>query len=101
MKEGRIFLYVSPNVIIPIMFLVLVLTALGVHYSILTNTTWFGDFFQGSATEAVEMATETEAAAPVADAMAPAAEAAAPAAEAATPAAEAAAPAEGEAAPAE
>jgi light-harvesting protein B-800-850 alpha chain len=79
MKEGRIFLYVSPNVIIPIMFLVLVLTALGVHYSILTNTTWFADFFQGSATEAVVMATETEAAAPVADAMAPAVEAAAPA----------------------
>jgi light-harvesting protein B-800-850 alpha chain len=79
MKEGRIFLYVSPNVIIPIMFLVLVLTSLSVHYSVLTNTTWFGDFFQGSATAVVEMATETEAAAPVADAMAPAAEAAAPA----------------------
>jgi light-harvesting protein B-800-850 alpha chain len=39
MKEGRIFLYVSPNVIIPIMFLVLVLTSLAVHYSILSNTT--------------------------------------------------------------
>jgi|LauGreDrversion4_2_1035121.scaffolds.fasta_scaffold3212339_1 light-harvesting protein B-800-850 alpha chain len=87
MKEGRIFLYVSPNVIIPIMFLVLVLTSLGVHYSVLTNTTWMSDFFQGAAAAPVEMATETEAAAPVADAMAPAVEAAAPA--------------EGEAAPAE
>ena len=90
MKEGRIFLYVSPNVIIPIMFLVLVLTSLAVHYSILTNTTWFGDFWQGAAAapaEAAEMVMEAEAAAPAADAMAPAVEAAAPA--------------EGEAAPAE
>jgi light-harvesting protein B-800-850 alpha chain len=84
MKEGRIFLYVSPNVIIPIMFLVLVLTSLAVHYSILTNTTWFGEFWQGAAAEAVVM--ETEAAAPAAEAMAPAAEAAAPAAAEAAPA---------------
>lgn len=52
MKEGRIFLYVSPNVIIPIMFLVMVLTSLAVHYSVLTNTTWMSDFFQGAAAHA-------------------------------------------------
>lgn len=52
MKEGRIFLYVSPNVIIPIMFLVLVLASLAVHYSILSNTTWFADFWQGAAAAA-------------------------------------------------
>lgn len=52
MKEGRIFLYVSPNVIIPIMFLVMVLTSLSVHYSVLTNTTWMSDFFQGAAAPA-------------------------------------------------
>jgi light-harvesting protein B-800-850 alpha chain len=52
MKEGRIFLYVSPNVIIPIMFLVLVLASLAVHYSVLTNTTWMSDFFQGAAVTA-------------------------------------------------
>lgn len=52
MKEGRIFLYVSPNVIIPIMFLVMVLTSLAVHYSVLTNTTWMSDFFQGAAAPA-------------------------------------------------
>lgn len=52
MKEGRIFLYVSPNVILPIMFLVMVLTSLAVHYSVLTNTTWMGDFFQGAAVSA-------------------------------------------------
>jgi len=53
MNEGRIFLYVSPNVIIPIMFLVMVLTSLAVHYSVLTNTTWMSDFFQGAARTAV------------------------------------------------
>jgi light-harvesting protein B-800-850 alpha chain len=77
MNEGRIFLYVSPNVILPIMFLILVLTSLTVHFAILNNTTWFGDFFQGSAGEV--------AAAPAAaDAMAAALmEEAAPAADAA------------------
>ena len=52
MKEGRIFLYVSPNVILPLMFLVMVLTSLSVHYSVLTNTTWMSDFFQGAAAPA-------------------------------------------------
>lgn len=96
MKEGRIFLYVSPNVIIPIMFLVLVLTSLGVHYSVLTNTTWMSDFFQGAtaAAEPAEMVMEAEVAAPAADAMAPAADAAAPAEAAAAPAEAEAAPAE-------
>ena len=87
MKEGRIFLYVSPNVILPIMFLILVLTSLSVHYSVLNNTTWVSAFWQGSAGEVTAVVAETEAvvaeeAAPAADAMA-------------------AAPAEGEAAPAE
>ncbi|MFM7402644.1 MAG: hypothetical protein ACKO1N_00835 [Erythrobacter sp.] len=60
MKEGRIFLYVSPNVIIPIMFLVMVLTSLSVHYSILTNTTWMSDFFQGAAAPAEAAAAPAE-----------------------------------------
>lgn len=96
MKEGRIFLYVSPNVILPIMFLVLVLTSLTVHFAILNNTTWFGDFWQGSAGEVAAVVAEPEAA--VVDEAAPAADAmeVAPAADATE-----AAPAAGEAAPAE
>lgn len=95
MKEGRIFLYVSPNVILPIMFLLLAVTSLAVHFSILNNTTWFADFWQGAAAaEVTEVATETEAAAAVVEEAAPAADAAA-----AAPADAAAAPAE--AAPAE
>ncbi|MEO1045556.1 MAG: light-harvesting protein [Pseudomonadota bacterium] len=49
MNEGRLFLYVSPNVVLPILFITLVLTSLTVHFSILNNTTWFADFMQGSA----------------------------------------------------
>ncbi|WOE74551.1 light-harvesting protein [Alterisphingorhabdus coralli] len=52
MNEGRMFLYVSPNVLLPLLFVIMVLTSLSVHYSILTNTTWFADFFQGSAAAA-------------------------------------------------
>lgn len=49
MNEGRLFLYVSPTVLLPLLFAILVLTALIVHASILTNTTWFADYWQGSA----------------------------------------------------
>jgi light-harvesting protein B-800-850 alpha chain len=52
MNEGRIFLYVSPSVLIPLMFVVMVLTALLVHASILTNTTWFAGYWQGAAAAA-------------------------------------------------
>ncbi len=51
MNEGRLFLYVSPKVALPFMFLVLVLTSLTVHFAILTNTTWFAAFWQGAAGE--------------------------------------------------
>jgi len=73
MNEGRIFLYVSPSILIPLMFGVMVLTALLVHFSILNNTTWFAGYWQGSA------ATAEAAAAPApAMAAAPAMEEAAP-----------------------
>lgn len=49
MNEGRLFLYVSPTVAIPLFFAALVLVSLLVHASILNNTTWFADFWQGSA----------------------------------------------------
>ena len=52
MNEGRIFLYVSPSVMIPLMFVVMVVTALLVHASILTYTDWFGGYWQGAAAEA-------------------------------------------------
>lgn len=69
MNEGRLFLYVSPKVALPFLFLVMMITSLLVHASILNNTTWFAAFWQGAAATA-------PAAAPAAAAAAPAAEAA-------------------------
>lgn len=74
MKEGRIWLYVSPNVGIPLFFIAFVTASLLVHASIMTNTTWMAAFWQGGAK--VE-APAPAAAAPAAEAMAPAAEPAA------------------------
>jgi light-harvesting protein B-800-850 alpha chain len=51
MNEGRLFLYVSPKVALPFMFLLLVITSLLVHASLLTHTTWFSAFWQGAAGE--------------------------------------------------
>lgn len=60
MNEGRIWLYVSPTVGIPLFFVAFVLAALGVHLAILTNTTWFADYWQGGA-EVVEVVTPAAA----------------------------------------
>lgn len=49
MNEGRIWLYVRPTVGIPLFFIAFVLAALAVHASILNNTTWFADYWQGAA----------------------------------------------------
>jgi light-harvesting protein B-800-850 alpha chain len=77
MKEGRIWLYVSPTVGIPLFFLAFVTASLLVHASILTNTTWMAGFWQGGY---AAKATEAAPVAPMAAAPAPeAAPAAAPA----------------------
>ncbi|WP_310497200.1 light-harvesting protein [Sandarakinorhabdus sp.] len=74
MNEGRIWLYVNPTVALSLLFLGFVSASLLVHASILTNTTWMADFWQGGA--------KAEAAAPAAVVEAPAAPAAeAPAAQ--------------------
>lgn len=66
MNEGRMFLYISPNVALPFLFLILILTSLTVHFSLLNNTTWFSAFWQGSAVEAT-VAPAVEAAPTVAE----------------------------------
>jgi light-harvesting protein B-800-850 alpha chain len=65
MNEGRLFLYVSPTVAIPVFFLVLVATSLIVHTAILTNTSWFGNFWEGAAAEAAAPAAMEAAPAPM------------------------------------
>jgi light-harvesting protein B-800-850 alpha chain len=69
MNEGRIWLYVSPSVGLPLFFIGVAAIALIVHASILLNTSWFGSYWEGAAAAAPAAA---EAAAPAADAMAPA-----------------------------
>ena len=55
MKEGRIWLYVSPTVGLPLFFLAFITAALLVHASVLTNTTWMAGYWQGG-TKAVAAA---------------------------------------------
>jgi light-harvesting protein B-800-850 alpha chain len=78
MNEGRIWLYVSPSVGIPLFFIAVAAVALIVHASILVNTSWFGNYWQGAAATATvtTAVVEETTVAPAADAMAPAAEAA-------------------------
>lgn len=69
MKEGRIWLYVSPNIGIPMFFFAIITAALLVHASILLNTTWFAGYWQGghkAAAVAAAKAKAAEAAAPAA-----------------------------------
>ncbi len=77
MKEGRIWLYVSPTVGLPLFFIAFVTASLLVHASIMTHTTWMSSFWQGgykAAAEAKAAAAAPAAAAPEA-AMAPATDA--------------------------
>ncbi len=66
MNEGRIFLYVSPNIFIPMFFAGIVLAALLVHASLLNNTTWFAGYWQGAAKVAVVESVAVVEAAPAA-----------------------------------
>jgi light-harvesting protein B-800-850 alpha chain len=75
MKEGRIWLYVSPTVGLPLFFLAFITASLLVHASILTNTTWMAAFWQGAAAQAAPAAAPTAAAPEAAPAAAPAADA--------------------------
>lgn len=70
MNEGRIWLYVSPSVGLPLFFIGVAAIALIVHASILLNTSWFGSYWEGAAAAAAAPAAEA------APAEAPAAEAA-------------------------
>ena len=77
MNEGRLFLYVSPKVALPFLFLLMMITSLLVHASILTHTTWFAAFWQGAAGEVAKAPAAAPAAAAPAMEAAPAAAASA------------------------
>jgi light-harvesting protein B-800-850 alpha chain len=76
MNEGRIWLYVSPSVGLPLFFIGVAAIALIVHASILLNTSWFGSYWEGAAAAAAAPAAEAAPAMEAAPAEAPAAEAA-------------------------
>jgi light-harvesting protein B-800-850 alpha chain len=56
MNNARMWLVLKPTVGIPVFFIVMVIASLSVHFSILTNTTWFVAFLQGGKPAAVAAA---------------------------------------------
>jgi light-harvesting protein B-800-850 alpha chain len=48
MNQGRIWCVVHPTVGLPLFLGSVALTALAVHTAVLTHTTWFGNYWQGS-----------------------------------------------------
>ena len=49
MNQGRIWCVVNPTVGLPLFLGSVAVTALIVHYSVLSNTTWFGSYWNGKA----------------------------------------------------
>jgi light-harvesting protein B-800-850 alpha chain len=47
MNQGRIWCVVKPTVGLPLFLGTVLLISLLVHYSVLSNTTWFPAFIQG------------------------------------------------------
>ena len=47
MNQGRIWTVVSPSIGLPLIIGGAAVTALLVHFAVLSHTTWVGDFFQG------------------------------------------------------
>ena len=49
MNQGRIWCVVNPTVGLPLFLGSVAVTSLIVHYSVLSNTTWFGSYWNGKA----------------------------------------------------
>jgi light-harvesting protein B-800-850 alpha chain len=55
MTNGRLWLVVKPTVGLPLFFIGVALTALAVHFAILTNTTWFAKYWEGKKVASVQI----------------------------------------------
>jgi light-harvesting protein B-800-850 alpha chain len=55
MNQGRIWTVVKPSVGLPLLLGSVTVIALGVHYAVLTHTTWFGAYWQGKATTKADL----------------------------------------------
>jgi light-harvesting protein B-800-850 alpha chain len=47
MNQGRIWTVVKPSVGLPLLLGSVTIIALGVHYALITHTTWFPAYWQG------------------------------------------------------
>lgn len=48
MNQGRIWCVVNPSIGLPLFLTGVALTSLAVHTSVMTNTTWMSNYWQGS-----------------------------------------------------
>ena len=56
MNQGKIWLVVKPTVGLPLLLGSVTLIALLVHFAVLSHTTWFSDYWNGSAKTVVTAA---------------------------------------------
>ena len=55
MNQGRIWTVVKPTVGLPLLLGSVTGISLAVHYSVLTHTTWVGDFWQGKSAKKADL----------------------------------------------
>ena len=55
MNQGRIWTVVKPTVGLPLLLGSVTGIALGVHYAVLSHTTWFADYWQGKAMKKADL----------------------------------------------
>ena len=55
MNQGRIWTVVKPTVGLPLLLGSVTGIALGVHYAVLSHTTWFADYWQGKSVKKADL----------------------------------------------
>ena len=63
MNQGRIWTVVKPTVGLPLLLGSVAVTAILVHFAILSHTTWFGGYWEGKHAKVSEISTTTSVAA--------------------------------------
>ncbi len=61
MNQARIWLVVKPTVGLPLFLGTVLIISLLVHYSVLSNTTWFSAFLEGGAAAQVSQTADQDA----------------------------------------
>jgi light-harvesting protein B-800-850 alpha chain len=55
MNQAKIWLIVKPSVGLPLMLIAVAITALLVHYAVLSHSTWYPAFLQGGKVKAADL----------------------------------------------